>query len=74
MHPGRRLLGELPAVVRFLLGDTSYNTPDLHAARAARDWQLVTTKRGTYPHHDDGAAVRSIFHQLRSHVIEHCNG
>src|SRR5205807_5108347 len=69
-----RLLGDLPAVVRFLLGDTSYNTPDLHTACAARDCQLVTTKRGQYPHHDDGVAVRSVFHQLRSHAIENFNG
>ncbi|MHB8576030.1 MAG: transposase [Dehalococcoidia bacterium] len=69
-----RLLAEVPAVVRFLLGDTSYNDPALHVACAARDCQLVTTKRGQYPHHDDGAPVRSIFHQLRSHAIEHFNG
>ena len=34
---------------------------------------LVTTKRGSYPHTDDGVEVRRIFHQLRSHAIENFN-
>jgi hypothetical protein len=68
------LLDDVPVVVRFLLGDTSDHTPALHTACAAQDCQLVTTKRGKYPHHDAGAAVRSIFHQLRSHAIETFNG
>jgi hypothetical protein len=35
---------------------------------------LVTTKRGTYPHHDDAVEVRRIFHDLRSRANEHVNG
>jgi hypothetical protein len=30
----------------------------------------VTTKRGRYPHTDDGVEVRRIFHELRSAAIE----
>jgi hypothetical protein len=68
------LLPELPPRLRFLLGDTSYDDPALHAACAATGRTLVTTKRGAYPHHDDGVPVRRVFHQLRSHSIENFNG
>jgi Transposase DDE domain len=58
----------------FVLGDTAYNDPAIrrHCARHRRI--LVATKRGAYPHSDDGAAVRRIFHELRSRAIENCNG
>lgn len=67
------LLSELPRELRFLLGDTSYNDPDLHARCAANGRVLVATKRGPYPHTDDGAKVRQVFHALRSHAIENFN-
>jgi hypothetical protein len=67
------LLGELPASLRFLLGDTSYNDPDLRARAEAEGRTLVTTRRGAYPHTDDGAEVRRVFHALRSHTIENFN-
>jgi hypothetical protein len=35
---------------------------------------LVATRRGAYPHHDDGVEVRRIFHKLRSQAIEPFNG
>lgn len=31
---------------------------------------LITSKRGSHPHTEDGKAVRRLFHQLRSHAIE----
>ena len=68
------LLPVLPAELRFLLGDTSYDDPDLRARCAIDDRLLVTSKRGPYPHTDDGAAVRRIFHALRSRAIENLNG
>ena len=34
----------------------------------------MTTKRGPYPHHDDGVGVRRVFHKLRSLAIENFNG
>jgi hypothetical protein len=69
-----RLLGVLPRAVRFVLGDTSYQDPALHAHCAAADRFLVATRRGRYPHTDDGVEVRRVFHQLRSHAIENFNG
>jgi hypothetical protein len=68
------LLEDLPAEIRFVLGDTHYQDPDLHACCAAQDRVLVATKRGCYPHHDDGVEVRRVFHKLRSLAIENFNG
>jgi hypothetical protein len=61
-------------VVRFILGDQHYNDAVLREQCAAGDRVLVTTKRGAYPHHDDGVEVRRIFHELRSSAIENFNG
>jgi len=68
------LLGELPAEVRFLLGDQHYNDPALHQLCAAADRVLVTSQPGSYPHDDDGVEVRRVFHELRSRAIENFNG
>ena len=68
-----RLLPELPAAVRFLLGDTSYDDAALRDHCAAGGRCLATSKRGAYPHQDDGVEVRRLFHQLRSHSIENFN-
>jgi hypothetical protein len=69
-----RLLPELPALLRFLLGDTSYDDGALHGQCAATGRVLITSKRGRYPHLDAGVEVRRLFHQLRSHAIENFNG
>src|SRR5215210_1447155 len=69
-----RLLQGLPPAVRFVLGDTNYQDPALHDACAAADRLLVATRRGPYPHTDDGVEVRRIFHTLRSRAIENLNG
>ncbi|MGH3182959.1 MAG: transposase [Acidimicrobiales bacterium] len=68
------LLAALPADVRFVLGDQHYNDADLQDRCAAQNRVLVTTKRGAYPHHDDGVEVRRLFHELRSRAIENFNG
>ena len=34
----------------------------------------MTTRRGPYPHTDDGVEVRRVFHALRSHSLENFNG
>jgi Transposase DDE domain len=68
------LLTELPPQVRFLLGDQHYNDPVLQEQCAVEDRVLVTTKRGPYPHYDDGVEVRRLFHELRSRAIENFNG
>ena len=68
------LLDTLLAEMRFLLGDSAYNDPELRDACETRGITLVTTRRGAYPHTDGGVEVRRIFHQLRSHAIENFNG
>ena len=68
------LLEALPAEVRFILGDTHYNDPDLRSRCEQTDRLLVATRRGAYPHTDDGVEVRRIFHKLRSQAIEPFNG
>ena len=67
------LLPELPDDVRYLLGDAHYNDPTLREHWETGDRLLVTTRRGHYPHTDDGVEVRRLFHQLRSHAIENFN-
>jgi hypothetical protein len=72
-EPAPRLLDEAPPDARFVLGDTHYNDPAVrdHCFGAGR--LLVATRRGAYPHTDDGVEVRRVFHQLRSHAIENFN-
>jgi len=69
-----RLLEELPSELRFLLGDTHYQDPDLHDACGTRGWTLIATRHGRYPHADGGQEVRRVFHKLRSTAIENLNG
>ena len=68
------LLANLPAEISAVLGDQHYNDPDLLALVTGGGHLLVTTKRGAYPHTDEGVEVRRLFHQLRSHAIENFNG
>ncbi len=68
------LLEQLPAEVRYVLGDTHYNTPELRQECHRRGWELVATRRGPYPHRDGGVEVRKVFHKLRSQAIEPFNG
>ena len=68
------LLTQLPAEVRYVLGDQHYNTPDLHTECSRHNRELVATRRGAYPHTDGGVEVRRIFHKLRSQAIEPFNG
>jgi hypothetical protein len=69
-----KLLDRLPPDCRFVLADTSYNDPALYDHCATANRCLVATRRGRYPHTDDGVEVRRVFHQLRSHAIENFNG
>jgi len=72
-EPAPELLREVPAVVRFVLGDLHYNTPDLRAHCEQADRLLVTTHYGRYPHTDEGVQVRRVFHKLRSIAMEILN-
>jgi hypothetical protein len=67
------LLPELSAEVRYVLGDQHSNAPDVQAASDQTDQYLVATRRGPYPHTDDGVSVRRVFHSLRSRAIENLN-
>jgi hypothetical protein len=64
------LIEELPGEARFVLGDIHYNAPNVREACESPERFLVTTKRGAYPHTDDGVEVRRIFHKLRSMANE----
>jgi hypothetical protein len=67
------LLTQLPAKVRYVLGDQHYNTPELRGECNRHNRELVATRRGVYPHTDDGVEVRRVFHKLRSQAIEPFN-
>lgn len=71
--PAPQLLREVPAEVRFVLGDRHYNTPELRQICWQDHRLLVATKYGSYPHTDNGVEVRRIFHKLRSVSIENFN-
>src|SRR5262249_11237510 len=68
------LLAGLPAAGRFVPGDGQYQDSALHERAATEGWTLVATRRGAYPHADDGAEVRRILHKERSASIETFNG
>lgn len=68
------LLEQLPGEVRYVLGDTHYNDPELRARCHRRGCELVATRRGPYSHRDGGVEVRKVFHRLRSQAIEPFNG
>jgi hypothetical protein len=68
------LLAQLPGDVRYVLGDTQYNDPELRQQCHQRGCDLVATRRGPYPHSDGGVEVRKVFHKLRSQAIEPFNG
>jgi hypothetical protein len=72
-EPAPALLAEVPAQVRFVLGDRHYHTPELHQCCEQADRLLVATKYAHYPHSDDGVDVRRVFHKLRSRSIENFN-
>jgi len=67
------LLPELSAEVRYVLGDQHYNDPAIRAVCAEAGRDVVATRRGPYPHTDDGVGVRRVFHELRSRAIENLN-
>lgn len=70
----RTLLADLPAAVRFVLGGSHYYDAELRERCAQEGRVLVAPTGRGYPHGDDGAEVRRLFHQLRSHAIENFNG
>ena len=74
----RALLGDLtpagPALEGvYVLADSAYDDPQLRAQAAQVGWTLVASRRGPRPHTDAGAAVRRVFHALRSQTSEGWN-
>jgi len=67
------LLADLPAEVRFVLGDLHYNAPNVRAVCDRAGRILVTPHYGHYPHLDNGVEVRRVFHKLRSANLETSN-
>lgn len=67
------LLSDLPAEVRFVLGDQHYNAPNVRALCDEGGRILIASQQGGYPHQGDGVAVRRVFHKLRSTAIENFN-
>jgi len=67
------LIQDMPAEVRYILGDTLYNEPDVRRACEQNGRFLIATARGSHPHTDAGAPVRQLFHRLRSQSIEPFN-
>ena len=70
------LIRELPAELRFLLGDVHYLDSALETLCEGRGIILVTThntKGHPYPHTDPGVEVRRILHKTRSLAIENFN-
>ncbi len=67
------LLRDLPAEVRYVLGDRHYNTPAVRETCEQAERSLITSQYGRYPHTDAGVEVRRIFHKLRSTAIENFN-
>jgi len=65
---GRQLLPQVPGEVRYVLGDTHYNTEELRADCHVSGRELVTPLWGKYPHSDGGLEVRRLFHKL---VVAH---
>jgi hypothetical protein len=70
-EPAPELLREVPAEVRFVLGELHDTTPGLHAHCAQADRVVVTSTYGRSPYPDDGVEVRRVFHKLRSKAMEH---
>lgn len=68
-----QLLRELPAGPRYVLGDSQYNTEELHRLCALQGRFLVASHRGKHPRTDEGKDVRRIFHALRGIAMENFN-
>jgi hypothetical protein len=68
------LVAMLPSEIRFLLGDSHYQTDPLQAY-CAQTGRILICSRGkrTRRAHDPGREVRRIFHKLRSVAIENWN-
>lgn len=67
------LLREVPLETRYVLGDTHYQAPDLHALCQAHGRTLIASGWTPASPRDPGKPVRAVFHALRSHACETLN-
>src|SRR3712207_529302 len=67
------LLDELPLDTRYVLGDTAYQSPTLHAECDLDDRTLVAPRWTPAPADDPGTPVRAVFHRLRHVAAENLN-
>lgn len=67
------LIRELDPAIRYLLGDTHYNVPQVRRPCEESGRYLIATQTGSSPRADPGAPVRQLFHRLRSKSIEPFN-
>lgn len=67
------MLDELPAEVRFVMGDSHYNSDPVRCACEQAGRTLVASSRSKRPRTDDGAKVRQVLHSVRHHCIENFN-
>lgn len=67
------LLQDVPAEVRFILGDSHYNSAPVRRACEEAGRILVASNRSKRRRTDDGFEVRKLLHSLRHHSIENFN-
>ena len=61
-------------ILCIYLGDKHYDAKDFQEGGLGEGRFLVSPGRGAYPHAEEGAEVRRIFHLLRHRAIENLNG
>lgn len=67
------MLAEVPEEVRYVMGDSHYNSVPVRSACEKADRTLVASNRSKRPRTDDGVQVRQVLHSLRHHSIENFN-
>lgn len=68
------LLDEVPLATRYVLGDTHFQMPALHALCALHGRTLIATHWTPAPADDPGKPVRAVFHALRHLAAENPGG
>ena len=67
------LIRQLHPSIRYILGDTHYNVPEVRRPCEQKGRFLIATQRRSKRKTDPGAPVRQLFHRLRSKSIEPFN-
>ena len=67
------LIRQLHPSIRYILGDTHYNVPEVRRPCEQKGRFLIATQRKSKRKTDPGAPVRQLFHRLRSKSIEPFN-